>query len=283
MGYSALVKKIAVALGGNLKLCAGAMLKSPVFVVGFNKSGKSLITSYIANCSGVSVFPGEGNDVLWFKGLYPRHVRPSHVKPLWLDPDSFVREAIDSDPDRFFKAKSILSIYQLLRAPTGILVNDSGMLAAVLPEIIEYFPGAKFVHVVRDGRVVSYVAARKIMQDGSSNELIRKKCSRHEFESVFQAQAKYWCWILDRVESVRCKNPDSFLTVRYEDFCKDPQRVFLSVREFVGIKNGVCDEVDLPFHGPVNENLNFLRDMGWRSRVVARNIQEDWLVRFGYE
>lgn len=113
-------------------------LRNPVFVVGFNNSGKSTVVKRLARSPELCVFPGEGNGELWFPGFFPWLRSEVQIKPIWSDPDRFVDAVLAARHGRFLSARAQLGAYEALNAGR-MLVNDSGMLAALAPELLEDF------------------------------------------------------------------------------------------------------------------------------------------------
>ncbi|WP_297793861.1 hypothetical protein [uncultured Marinobacter sp.] len=120
-------------------------LKRPVFVVGFNNSGKSSAVLALSRLAGLSIYPGEGNGELWFRGHFPWISSNVSVAPIWVAPNEFIRSVKDTNGHAFERARAQLGAYQWLTGG-GNPLNDSGMLAALAPDITSTFPDAKFIH-----------------------------------------------------------------------------------------------------------------------------------------
>lgn len=193
-------------------------LKNPCFVVGFNNCGKSTLMSIAHRDLGACLYPGEGNGELWFPGFFPWLTVAEGTPPIWHGPEAFIERALEARPDpNFFQARAQLGAYQALcRAPS--LVNDSGMLAALLPRIHPHFPDARYLYVKRDGIVSAYLAARRewIIMLRSPGKYMQYQCSL-DFEDVLQRTARYWAWAQMQVEQVRQQAPDAVLNLHYEE------------------------------------------------------------------
>lgn len=281
MGVSRIMRRMAVTYGPTLIGIGTRLLRRPVFVVGFNKSGKSLIVQGLAQQRDLTLFPGEGNDVLWFRGFYPWADAGRVGSPLWHDPETYIRAVLASRGDNFREARAQLGLFQFLRAPRRAILNESGMLAALLPSIVPGFPDAKIVHIVRDGRVVSILAARKCLAR------IRQEPDRYQaagcpltFAGILEAQARYWCWTLDRVGSVEEANPESVMAVRYEDWCEDPCAVTVEICTFVGLRGPFTRPA---FDGPIkNQNQEVLDSISTYELSTLQQAQSRHLCRMGY-
>ena len=210
-------------------------LQNPVFVVGFNNSGKSSAVNVLKSIEGLTIYPGEGNAELWFRGHFPWIESSVSVGPIWSAPDEFIRSVKDACGNSFKSSRAQLGAYQWF-VGGGNLVNDSGMLAAITPDIISEFPDAKFVHFVRDGRLASYVTARlewsRIIR--SPGKYIEYDCPLR-FSEVLRKMAEYWAWTMSRMDEVSSSMPGAVLEVRYEDWWSNPEPMIESVARFIGV------------------------------------------------
>ena len=89
-----------------------------------------------------------------------------------------------------------------------------------LPKIVQWFPGAQFIHLIRDGRDCSL-------------SLINRK---HDFSvyNTYQA-AKYWQrYVQVGREHGKRLGPDTYVEIRYEDLLADPKGTMLQICAFLG-------------------------------------------------
>lgn len=209
-------------------------LQNPVFVVGFNNSGKSTAISLLSNIHELCVYPGEGNAELWFRGHFPWVNSAVDVKPIWVAPDEFIRSVKDACSNSFSDSRAQLGAYQWIVGGKN-LVNDSGMLAALAPDILADFPDAKFIHFVRDGRLASYITARlewgRIIR--SPAKYIEYGCPLR-FSDVLKRMAEYWVWTMERMGEVESSIPGSVLELHYEDWWVNPEPMVNAVAQFIG-------------------------------------------------
>jgi hypothetical protein len=212
-------------------------LKNPVFVVGFNNSGKSSAVGGLRQIDGLCIYPGEGNSELWFRGHFPWIDSSVAVAPIWVAPDEFIQSVKDACDNSFRLSRAQLGAYQWLVGGNSLL-NDSGMLAALAPDIITEFPDAKFVHFVRDGRLASYITARlewsRIIR--SPGKYIEYDCPLR-FSDVLRKMAEYWAWTMRRMDEVSSAMPGAVLELRYEDWWSDPEPMIDSVARFIGVSS----------------------------------------------
>lgn len=210
-------------------------LRAPVFVVGFNNSGKSTITHLLSSLPDVALYPGEGNAELWFPGMFPWRQSALDIGPIWSDPDRFVAEAMRRHAGSFLRARAALGALRFTTRSTFVL-NDSGMLAALAPEVARHLPAARFVHFIRDGREAAYVTAR-LEWSAMLRAPGRYQQQRIplDFASVLERMASYWAWTIDRMDSVAAAHPERVMEVRFEDCLRDTDAQVRRIAQFIGI------------------------------------------------
>lgn len=213
-----------------------ARLRNPVFVIGFSNSGKSTLMRAIGSLPGVSLYPDEGNSELWFPGLFPWRESRLDVQPIWCDPSRFVAFALERQSAGFLHARAQLGAYQWLSGSRWLL-NDSGMLASLAPDLLARFPDARFVHFLRDGYVSAYITARlewaAILR--SPGRYKAQNCPL-DFGTVLERMARYWAWTIARVDTVASRLPGRVLELRYEDWCRQPGTAVKQVSEFLRLR-----------------------------------------------
>jgi hypothetical protein len=276
------LRKTVLKLGGALGGAFPDRPRRPIFVVGYNNSGKSLIVTFLTRTPHVKLFPGEGNDTLWFRGAYPWVQLQTPTPPLWFSPERFLDYALRSRSTDLVTARHRLGLYEALRARSQRVVNDSGMLAALAPMLLERFPDAQIIHVVRDGRVVSALSAWKTMGlIDRYRERYKSSGCPTDLPGVLLAQARYWTWTLDRVGECKEMAPGQVLEVRYEDWCAQPQAFlrricgFLELPEDVDLADSVEDIAD--------QNPQVLSRIPHDQLRSITAVQTVHLERYGYE
>jgi len=226
---------IAGRLGPALPGLLGSRVRDPVFVVGFPNSGKSNISQALGRHPELTSCPHEGNSDLWFPGFFPWLESGIQIPPIWFDPDNFVAEWSRGRGEQLLRARATLGAYQLLSGGSR-LINDSGMLAAVIARIAETFPDARILHVQRDPIVVSYLAAQfewsRVMRAPLRYE--DQGCPM-EFPGILASMARYWKWTTSGVKELERSTPGRVLTVRYEDWCMEPEETMRGAMDFLGL------------------------------------------------
>jgi len=212
-------------------------LHDPIFVVGFNNGGKSRLVSLLEKELVACTYPDEGNAEFWFRGYFPWAEKRPDFGPIWSDPDKFISKILPMHSDSFMRSRAYLGAYQWLMGTQNI-INDSGMLGAISPDMFSSFPNAKFVHVIRDGRVASYLSAKRewcnIMR---IPEVYQSRNCPIKFQDVLSKMINYWAWTVNRVQSIKAIAPDKVYEIRYEEWCKDPTQIFHELVSFMGIES----------------------------------------------
>ncbi|MGM0767444.1 MAG: sulfotransferase [Pseudomonadota bacterium] len=256
------------------KLC------EPVFIVGFNNSGKSSAVRALGHLTDLNVYPGEGNAELWFRGHFPWISSSAPVAPIWVAPDEFIRSVKDTNGQTFERARSQLGAYQWLTGGRNLL-NDSGMLAALAPDIAQTFPDGKFIHFIRDGRLASYITARlewsKIIR--SPGKYIEFNCPIR-FRDVLRKMAQYWVWTIQRMDLLAETLPGSVLELRYEDWWQNPEPMVNAVGDFLQLSPAPPSELP-EAKGDLTRHL--LSEMSEDERLILDEVLLPTLLQKGYE
>jgi hypothetical protein len=219
-------RRLAVVLPGF----SAARLRNPVFLVGFGSSGKSRLASVLADSPDLHHYPGEGNGDLWFPGQFPWITSTIKAPPIWCDPEAFLKAARTLRGDAgWSRTRALLGAYQFLSGAPRLL-NDSGMLASLLPDLVEAFPDARFIHMRRNGVAGTYLTARAewltVMRDPLR---FREHGCPINFPDILKSMARYRNWTLGRVEAAFMAAPARLVEVEYERWCENPRAILADV------------------------------------------------------
>lgn len=261
----------AEPVGGRLP----AFYERPIFVVGHRKTGTTLLQDLLDGHPQLAVLPGESNHFHTFlpqvaqspdlgsetqRWWLLRLVSPSGIPPFWaLGPPS----GTDPDPYLAFTAR----LLSLVSANPG---RDSlGMAAAALSlaersawvektpghehrldEILEVYPQARFLHVVRDPRSVAAALLRLDLATDRETDLVDVGLT-----------------IRKSLEAAERNRGERYAVVRYEDLVADPEAVMRRVAEFAGID--WAESLLTPTVGGVEATSN----SAWPARRVTGAIE----------
>jgi len=233
--------------------------EQPVFVVGAQRSGTTLVRLLLTSHSRVAI-PPEGDFLLAFRDEFPGALGPEDwahfvdrfaVHPkcnewgLSLDK---LREQIEQERPRTFSEIAAVS-YRLYSGGAVIWGDKNPYYIEHLAELAELFPRARFVVVQRDGR------------DAAASVL-----PLHFGPSTGAQAARAWSRAVRAANEEVAHGPDQVHVVRYEDLVGEPAVALLQLCDFLGLE---YEPAMLRFH-------EFNREQGlvpghrlkWHSRTT---------------
>lgn len=165
-----------------------------------------------------------------------------------------------------------------LRASTGrsVFVNKCPTNAMRMPQLLEMFPDARFIHVERDPRGVINSIVNVHRSLGSWWGPMPMPASELEGLTIYEKATKQWLAMTDAaLKGMAPLPPERRATVRYEHFMQ-------------GIDQGLASialrfEME-PFREPVRMEVRHERNAGWRTEVPADEVAriERLIVDAGY-
>jgi hypothetical protein len=253
----------------------------PVFVVGSQRSGTTLLAVLLDRHSGIAI-PPETH----FFGHFRRHLhRRDHPGGHQALIDEFFRNRRAADmnlePSAFLNRfrRYPANLPHLLRAALEQYGASRGKPRPgektpshleFVPLIIQWFPGARVVCIVRDGRAAVLSAAKLGWYKGDIVGLSLK-----------------WRRNAARMMRFERRFPHQFTRVRYEDLLRHPRRVLSDIDRFIGIpfeesqfdtsvRSDLIPEWEGKWKGKSGAELDATRLDGWRDEVTA---EENWLMK----
>ncbi len=213
-----------------------AYYERPIFVVGHRKTGTTLVQELLDGHPQLAVLPGESNHFNTFVPREPvgvtaqrwwllRLITPSGIPPFW---------ALGEPPEPYgaFTAR-LLGLADAnpgrdVLGMAAVALGDGDRTAWAektpghehrLEQILEAYPQARFVHVVRDPRSVSAAIVRLDRATERRTDLVDVGLTiRRSFEAAERNRG------------------DRYLVLRYEDLVTDPEAVMRRVADFAGIE-----------------------------------------------
>ena len=260
---------------------------SPVFVVGHSRSGTTLVATLIGRHPNISMPP----ETQFFPEIYEssdatgpelakRALENPRVRDLALDEARFMADFRNTPMAYKDVFELIIRSYCAKvgkhrpgeKSPTHLRWADT---------LLEWFPDAKIIGVVRDGRDV----ANSLMAvPWSHNNIIK-----HSFDwSVSQARAS----------QLMLHAPDHFRIVKYENLLSAPEKVLKEVCEFLSepffpamLDSGTSDAVPTWEAGWKEKarlnidpsNIGKWKKMHWYDRAVMNTLMHRQLKLDGYD
>ena len=259
---------------------------APFFIVGSARSGTTLLRDLLRSHSRLFV----GTEARFIPFLHALHGSPQNDREairlgtaildtighseVWttLTPDDFAHF-------RSFRAAASLPFERAAAAAGKARWGDkSPRYVEHIPQILEIFPAARVVHIVRDGRDVALSMMR----------------TNFAPQTVYHAATAWRRRVLRGREALRCHGPQRIHEVRYEELLRDPKATLSELLGFLGEEfeppvltrsrisseggphRSGSDQVDPTRAG------RWTQEMSLRDRCVFESVAEDALRAFGY-
>jgi len=181
----------------------------------------------------------EANQI-WDPGWYPW--RPEHLSkvPMEFDPAAFTRRWWEETQARTAEIKAVFGAYQWMRR-RKFFVNKSPFNSYRIPYLRSIFPEAKFIHLYRDGRAVTFSHARKLSTQGKLQEWPEPYRTKFNdsFNDLLLWLSSYWQTTMEEVRR-QCDQLNLFdsgilMEISYEQLCAETQESVLTICDFVGL------------------------------------------------
>jgi hypothetical protein len=259
-------------------------LRNPVFLIGCARSGTTLLTELLSCHSDVLNF-SEANDV-WDPSGYPWWRSRRETPPIWADPRAFTeRWWRDARPRRQEIAATFGARQWLSRKEC--FLNKTPLNTFRVPYLLEMFPDARFIHIVRDGRAtVSSYALKETKKIEAGAGVYQEYGVADSFEDLVLRLALFWKENVDEVarwnRELRLSEREKLLELTYEQLCADK----------TGVLRRVCDYLKL---SPARFSPDVLKvevsnqNHKWRTQLdetlVARmlSVMGPTLAALGYD
>jgi hypothetical protein len=147
-------------------------------------------------------------------------------------------------------------------------VDQTPLYTLMVNDLAEMFPGAQFLHIVRDGRAVVRSMGRfeEVFED---EQLAAMTDELPAWVGDFRLACSTWADWVETAYRFAAVHPDRCLTVANEELSADPQAGFAGIQEFLGVVPD--DGPAAAFQGP-RINSSFRRS-GSRP---ADDTADDW-------
>ncbi len=257
---------------------------NPVFVIGCARSDTTLLSDLLKRHADIANW-SELNDI-WDPQGYPWPTSARTTPPIWIDPTAFTARWWQDTVGRQKEIRALFGAFQSVQGKL-VFVNKTPLNTFRIPYLVEMFPAARFVHVVRDGRAVvhSYTVKQQIKMREFPQAYAERGLS-DDFETLAVQLACFWKQNIDEVdrrEQELSLTPSArLLEVTYEALCEDRDGVLATICDFLGIDPD-------RFHPALREVRMDNRNYKWREAFpspLAAQItatMQPALGRKGYE
>jgi hypothetical protein len=202
--------------------------RAPVFIVGFARSGTTLLAAMLDRHSAIAVTPETHfcdhfyavnrtapNDQRAFVDAMFTHPR---ILDLGVGVDAVLAEFAPRPTDHANLFAATLEAYRKQRGKAYVIEKTPAHLPYV-PILARWFPAARFIYIERDGRD----AVMSLMRMPWSHKNLR----RH---------ARMWRWCVKRAERFQRDYGPRWLHVQYEALARNPERELTRVCGFLGVE-----------------------------------------------
>jgi protein-tyrosine sulfotransferase len=209
----------------RISICA-----RPVFVIGAPRSGTTVLAQSLAQHS--EFWTSDESQVLWdlFEGgrLDKNYLRQGRYDGSWLFKQEVAKEE--------FLAFLGLGLNALFtsRSQGKRWVDQTPVYALLAENLARMFPGAFFVHILRDGRKVvhSMIHFLARFNDRGVPDAV-KRSPRPPWSADFTEACRTWRCFVEAALNFQAQFPDRCLTVINEQMVADPAGQFEEILQFI--------------------------------------------------
>lgn len=220
------------------------MIDRPVFIVGMPRSGSTVLHAVLARHPAFATTTRVTRKapvcypLLALLARCTRDHAPGEAGAMWdlhAAGDSDVRRAGDVTPRaRAYYTQAVENVLRLYRRPR--FLAKCPRLGLRMGWLNEIFPGARFLHLVRDGRAVCRSLLERHRVDGAPDgwwDAKPESWRRWAALPPLEAVAHQW----DEVVRAVCATgatlpPEQYREVRYEDFTAQPESFVRGLQDF---------------------------------------------------
>jgi hypothetical protein len=250
-------------------------LHNPVFFVGCGRSGTTILSQTLAQHPDIAVYPNEANE-LWHPHLYPWAKATMDAPPIWIDPYAFTQASLNQPGRDSYDAylQAVFGAYHFLHGGR-VFLNKSVMVTFMIPHLLQLFPEAKLIHLVRDGRAVALSYAQKEQEKIKQAETIyHQKGYAPDFDQLLETFARHWQDHIVEIERQKAElmlAEARLLEISYEGLCASAT--------FVSEVTRLCNFVGVPFASlPLSKTVPF-RNVNYKVKETLSSAQYEQLTQ----
>lgn len=212
-------------------------VRNPIFIIGCARSGTTILANLIGQHRDVINW-SELND-LWDPNGFPWHRSSGETPPIWIDPVAYTaRWWRDTEP-RQREIRALFGAYQTLNGKP-VIVNKTPLNTFRIPYLLQIFPAARFIHIIRDGRAVVNSYTRKQQYKMQTNPAAFDAAGlSSETGPLSETLAIFWQTNIDEVDrqdaALKLSEQGMLLTCTYEALCANPREELAAVARYMGV------------------------------------------------
>lgn len=230
----------------------------PIFIIGSPRSGTTALAASLQRHT--ALWTSEESQILWdlfgsgrLSKNYQRRGASDHS---WL-----VRRGVDRNTFLEFVGLGMNALFTSISGGKR-WVDHTPIYTRLVAELADMFPGAQFVHILRDGRrVVNSMMHFLSIFDGDPKSV--------PWARDFRVAAHTWAEFVTTAIEFERQRPDRCITVRSEEAVARPAEEFERIYDFLGLEH---ESEPVTFFGSRKINSSF----GDSSRQSVQPTSRPW-------
>jgi hypothetical protein len=190
--------------------------------------------------------------------MWARHMQ--RVNPCWL-----AHENVEQDELLAFLGLGVNALFSS-RSDGKRWIDPTPLYTPMVETVAAMFPGAVFVHIVRDGR---HVVRSMINFERKFSAEVLANAQRNEiprWSKDFRRGCETWAAWVEAALAFEAAHPSRCITVRNEELAADPEPGFATITGFLGLE---------PHPGPAKFFAKQRINSSWGKETV-RPSDDDW-------
>jgi len=276
------------------------MTAPPVFILGSPRSGTTLLSHLLLSAGGFAVVRSELHAMNIVGPRYGGLKREADREALieaWVDTEVHRRTGVSDERLAELIRSDVRSAADFLGAVMGEVCTIQGALrwsdctpenVAYIDLLVEAFPEARFLHVVRDGRDVAASIAKRGMANPAERDEGRE----------LEVAAALWEWFVKAGQRGCEAFADRSMEVRYEALVKDRGGTLAQIAEFLEHEIDLARIEEVALGSVTKPNTSFEEDLEegsfqpverWRRSLSKEELAKvealvgEKLAELGYE
>src|SRR5919106_2219637 len=213
---------------------AAAICPEPIFIIGAPRSGTSILAWSLAEHSELWT---EAESDIFFYLLKDDHLESAYETSVARTDGSWLRNH-GVDLEQFLAHLGLGLNVLLTKTSDGRRwIDQTPANTLVVDRLAEMLPGARFLHILRDGRRVvhSMINFHRAMGDPEAVERMRDAGRLPPWTTDFGDACRTWARFVRIADDFCRRNPDLTHTLTNEGLITDPDDAMRAVLDFLGV------------------------------------------------